>query len=193
MIERLLARVRQCVLFRHGLIEARALENRSRGCRTSRGTGVIRLGGRARIVEANDRAVELLRQGAAVSARDGGLHAVHPADDAKPQQLLVRAVSPVGPGAAGSMLLRRPLDVPRLVLHVAPVGGRLTGGRIRRVAALVLIRDLTRRPRFDAGAVASALGLTPSESSVARNAGLWPHPREIATPRAEETARCVGI
>ncbi|MCY3846788.1 MAG: LuxR C-terminal-related transcriptional regulator [Acidobacteria bacterium] len=191
MIERLLPHVRQCVLFRHALIEARALGESLAGLLEVTGMGVVQLDGRGRIVTANDRAVELLRRGVPMSDRDGGLHAAEPADNARLQQLLVRAVLPVGQGAAGSMLLGRPFASPRLVLHVTPVGGRLNGRRMRRVAAVVLIRDLARKPRIDEDAVASALGLTPSEGSVAAMLAGGYTLREIAaaTGRREGTIR----
>ena len=191
MIERLLPHVRQCVLFRHALVEAKALGESLAGLLDVTGTGVIHLDGGGRIIAANDRAAGLLRQGAQVFQRDGGLHAAEPADDAKLQRLLVRAVPPDGQGAAGSMILGRLFESPRLVVHVTPVAGRLTDLRMRRVAALVLIGDLARKPRIDADALASALGLTRSESSVAAMLAGGYTLREIAaaTGRREGTIR----
>ena len=74
------------------------------------------------------------------------MHAVDPGDDMKLQQLLQRASPLMGQGAAGSMTVERQLASLRLVLHVSPVGGRLTDFGMRRVAALVLVVDPARAP-----------------------------------------------
>ena len=96
-----------------------------------------------------------------------------------------------GQGAAGSMTVGRQFVSPRLVLHVSPVGGRLTGFGMRRVAALVLVVDPARKPRIDADVVASALGLTPTESVVAAMLATGSSLREIAAAmgRKESTIR----
>lgn len=192
MIERLLPHVRQFLLVRHALVEAGALGESLAGLLEAAGTGVIYLDRRGRVVAANDRAVGLLRQRDGLTDQDGVLHAVEPADDAKLQQLLERA-SPHfgGHGAAGSMTVGRQFVSPRLVLHVSPVGGRLTDFGMRRVAALVLVGDPARKPRIDADVVASALGLTPTESAVAAMLATGSSLREIAAAmgRKESTIR----
>ena len=192
MIERLLPHVRQCLLVRHALVEAGALGESLADLLGVAGTGVIHLDRRGRIVAANDRAVELLRQCDGLSDQDGVLHAVEPADDLKLRQLLERA-SPIlgGQGAAGSITVGRRFVSPRLVLHVSPVGGRLTDFRMRRVAALVLVVDPARKPRIDADVVAAALGLTPTEAAIAVMLATGYSLREIASAmgRSENTVR----
>ena len=168
MIERLLPHVRQFLLVRHALVEAEALGQSLEGLLDAAGTGVIHVGRSGRIVEANDVVVELLRQRDGLTDQDGVLHAVEPADDARLQQLLERA-SPLfgGQGATGSVTVGRPRVLSRLVLRVSPVGGRLTDFGMRPVTALVLVVDPARKPRIDADVVAAALGLTPTEGSIA--------------------------
>ena len=191
MIERLLPHVRQFVVVRHALVEAGALGESLAGLLDVAGTGVIHLDRRGRVIAANDRAVELLRQGDRLSDRDGVLRAARPADDAKLQQLLERAAPRFGQGAAGSMMVGHQFESARLVLHVSPVGVRLTDFRMRRVAALALIVDPARKPRIDADAVAPALDLTPTESSVAVLLATGNNLREIAAAmgRKESTIR----
>ena len=192
MIERLLPHVQQFLLVRQALVEAGQLGELLSGLLDTAGTGVIHLGRSGRIVAANDLVVELFRQCDGLTDQDGVLRAVEPADDVKLQHLLDRA-SPLfgGPGAAGSMTVKRPLAVPRLVLRVSPVGGRLTDFRMRPVTALVLVLDPARKPRVDAAAVASALGLTPTEGSIAAMLATGRTPREIAAAmgRKESTVR----
>ena len=180
MIERLLPHVRQFVLFRHALNEAGALGQSLAGLLDVAGSGVIHLDRRGQIVAASDRAVKLLRQGDGLSDRDGVLRAAAPADDVKLQQLLERASPLFGQGAAGSMTVGRQFVLPRLVLHVSPVGGRLTDLRMGRVASVVLVVDPSRELRVDADALASALDLTPTESSIAAMLATGSSLREIA-------------
>ena len=138
-----------------------------------------------------DRAVEVLRQGAGLVDDDGALRAVAPADDAELQRLLRRALPLlVEEGAGGSMTVGRRLPSPRLVLHVSPVELEMDA-RPRRVAALVLVVEPDRQPVIDADLVASALGLTPSQSSMAVMLARGRSLREIAeaTRRKEVTVR----
>ena len=192
MIERLLPHVWQSLLVRQALVEAGQLGESLAGLLDTAGTGVIHLDRRGRIVAANGFVVELLRQRDGLTDQDGVLHAVEPADDVKLQHLLDRA-SPLfgGPGAAGSMTVKRPLVLPRLVLRVSPVGGRLTDFRSRPVTALVLVLDPARKPRVDAAAVASVLGLTATEGSIAAMLATGRTLREIAAAmgRKESTVR----
>ena len=131
-------------------------------------SGVIQLDRRGRIVAANDLARDLLRRGDGLSDQGGSLHARVPADDAALQTLLAGALPGFGSqGAGGSMLVRRGLDEPRLVLHVSPVGEEGAEIDTERVAALVLVVDPGSRTRIDPALVAATLGLTPMESRVA--------------------------
>ncbi len=192
MVERLLPHVRQFVLVRQALVEAGALGESLTGLLDVAGTGVIHLDRRGQMVAASDRAVELLRRRDGLLDDGGVLHAVEPADDADLQGLLRRVLPlPGGQGAGGSVTVGRLSVSPRLVLHVSPVGGSSRDARTRRVAALVLVVEPGRRPSIDANLVAAALGLTPTESSVAAMLATGYSIREIAeaTRRSEATVR----
>ena len=180
MVERLLPHVRQCMVVRHALNEAGALGESLTGLLAVGGIGVIHLDRSGLIVAANDRAIELLRRPRGLTDRDGGLRAVEPAEDAKLQRLLSRATSHSRPGVAGSMTVRGPVEPPRLVLHVSPVNGLLEGFRMWSAGAMVLLVDPAHRPHIDADIVASALGLTPTESAVAVMLATGCSVREIA-------------
>ena len=107
-------------------------------------------------------------EGTGFSTRTGPSTPARPADSAELQRLLARALPRFGgQGAGGSMLVRRPFDLPRLVLHVSPVTDRGSDIRARRVAALALIVDPGSRTRIDPELVAATLDLTPMESRVA--------------------------
>lgn len=168
LIQRLLPHLRQFVRVRHTLAEAGALGASLGGLLDNSAAGVIQLDRRGRIVAANDRARILLRRGDGLFDRKGSLNARAPADNAELQRLLARALPRFGgQGAGSSMMVRRPFDQPRLVLHVSPVADGETDIRARRVAALVLIVDPESRTRIDPALVAATLQLTPMESRVA--------------------------
>jgi len=78
------------------------------------------------------------------------------------------------------MTIQRPSGRARLGLHVSPVGAAKADFGGRRVAALVLLVDPTRRPRIDAQRVAKTLGLTPSEGRMAALLAEGLKVREIA-------------
>ena len=190
MVERLLSHVRQFMRVRHALVEAGALGRSLAGLLDATGAGVIHLDRRGRIAAANDRAVELLRQRDGLIDDDGVLRAIAPADDAHLQRLLSRALPLFGEqGAGGSMTVGRVSVPPRLVLHVSPVGEQ--DHRTRRLAALVLLVDPGRPPHIDPVLVASALGLTHAETSVAVMLATGCSLRGIAaaTRRKESTVR----
>ena len=117
-------------------------------------------------MEANDRARALLRHGDGVVDRDGVLSARVPADQARFAQLVAAALADPG-AASGSMLLNRGAVMPRLVVHVNPVGVRQPDLGAQRVAALVLLVEPGRQSRLDPTLVAATLGLTPLEGQVA--------------------------
>ncbi len=191
MIEQLLPHVRHFVSVRTALAEARALGKSFADLLDATQVGVIHLDPRGRIAAANDRAVEVLRQRAGLLDDDGALHAVEPADDAELQRLLRRAMPLlVEEGAGGSMTVGRRPPSPRLVLHVSPVELEMDA-RPPRVAALVLVVEPDRQPVIDADLVASALDLTPSQSSMAVMLARGCSLREIAeaTHRKEVTVR----
>ena len=192
MVECLLPHIRQFVCVRQALVDAEALGASFNELLDSTRSGVIQLERRGRIVEANDRARDILRHGDGLFDRGGFLHARRPPDNAALQRLLARTLPPFGgQGAGGSMLVRRSPGLPGLVLHLSPVGDRRPDFRARRVAALVLVVDPASRPRIAPGLLAAALGLTPMESQVAALLAQGRTVRDIAAAmgRGERTIR----
>ena len=168
MIGRVVPHVRQYVRMRSALVDAGALGTSVIGLLDHARAGVVQLDWGGRIVEANDRAREVLRRNDGLSAENGRLRATSPAVNDRLQPLLARALPRFGEqGASGSMLVRRPSLRPSLVLHVTPVQEREGAGRSREVAALVLIVDPADRARVDPGLVQGVLGLTPVQSEIA--------------------------
>ena len=166
-VRRLLPHVRHCVAMRRWLAGAGALGRTLDSLLASTGCGIVQLDWRGRILEANDRARELLRTGDGLCDQDGFLFSPSPDDDAGLQMLLTRALPPFGAqGAAGSATLRRSVGLPPLRLHVSPVGSRETESLAWPVAAIVVV-DPGSETRVDPGVVAERLGLTPAESRVA--------------------------
>ncbi len=167
-IERLLPHLRQYMRVRQALVDAGALGSSLATLLENKKTGVIQLDRRGRIVEANDHARHLLRSGDGLVDRSGLLHASSSTDDQKLQKLLAGALPPFGrQGASGSLVVRRSLLSPALVVHISPVGENQTDSRSQRVAALVLVMDPLNRATVDPALVAATLGLTPAESHVA--------------------------
>ena len=192
LIQRLLPHVRQYVRVRHALAEAGALGASLAAMLENSAAGVIQLDRRGGIVAANDRARRLLLRGHGLRDQNGYLQARAPADNAELQRLLARALPRFGDqGAGGSMLVRRPFDLPRLVLHVSPVADGVTDIRPRRVAALALIAEPGSRTRVDPELVAETLGLTPTESLLAVWLAEGKTVRDIAQAlgRTENTVR----
>ncbi len=192
MIERLLPHIRQFARVRRTLVDAEALGTSLTGLLDNTRAGVIHLDRYGQIVTANDRARDLLRRGNGLRDQGGFLSACLPADTAKLERLLGRALPVQGRQAAGgSMSIRRPSGLPGLTLHVSPVpvpqmafGGPETG-------ALVLLVGVASRPRVDAGRVAATLGLTAAESRVAVLLARGKTMRDIAvaTGRQQSTIR----
>ena len=136
---------------------------------------------RGRIVEANAYALGLLKRENGLTDEDGFLGAWLPADNARLQKLLARALPTLGgQAAAGAMTVGRSSGLPKFVLHINPVDDRWLDFGVRRVAALVLVVDPGRKPGLDAGLVAEALGLTAAESQVAVMLSEGRTPRSIA-------------
>ena len=166
LIRGLLPHLRQFVRVRQALAKAEALSTSVIDLLATPRLGVIHLDRRGQIVEANDRARAMLRQGDGVVDQDGVLSARVPADQARFARLVADALA--DPGAvSGSMLLQRGAVVPRLVVHVNPVGVRQPDLGAQRVAALVLLVEPGRQSRLDPTLVAATLGLTPLEGQVA--------------------------
>lgn len=168
MIRRLLPHIRQYVSVRQALAEAGALGSSFDALLAATGCGIVQLDARGRILAANDRARAFLRTGDGLLDQGGLLSARWPEDAAELQRLLARALPPFGaPGAAGSMMVRRPEARPPLKLHVVPTGQREAEFRAWPVAVLVFITHPRSLPRLNPDLVEAALGLTPAESRVA--------------------------
>ena len=167
-IQRLVPHIRRCVTVRQVLAGARALGASLAELLENTGPGVIQLDGRGRIVDANDRARDVLRTGDGLYDSKGLLFARASADDTALQDLLARALPPFGQqGNSGSVAVTRPAGLPPLVLHVSPVGRWDTEAGAWPVAALMLVVDPAGESRIDPDLVANGLGLTPMESRVA--------------------------
>lgn len=192
MVEHLLPHLRQYVVVRHALAEAGALGISLEGLLANTRTGIIHLDRRGRIVAANDRARDILRQEDGVSDQDGFLRARVPAEHTELQRLLARSLPRFGEQAeSGSMTVSRESGFPRLVLHVSPVEDRDAEIHSCRVAALVVVVDPGRLACIDPELVATALGLTRAESEVATALAEGRTVRRIAavTGRTEGTVR----
>ncbi|MDE2990969.1 MAG: LuxR C-terminal-related transcriptional regulator [Chloroflexota bacterium] len=192
MIRRLLPHIRQYVRVRQALGDAGAMGSSLARLLDNTRFGVIQLARRGQIVAINDLARDLLREGDALLDRNGYLHARSPADDDDLQRLLARVLPRGGAqGTSASMLVKRRSILPRLVLHLSPVGDGQIDFRPRRVAALALIVDPALEARIDPDLVMAALDLTPAESQVAVLLAEGRTPQQIAaaTGRRESTIR----
>ena len=167
LIRYLMPHIRQYVSVRQALGGAGALGASLAEMLDSTGSNIIQLEARGRIVAANDGARDLLRTGDGLFDEGGFLCARSSADHKGLQELLTRALPAFGgPGASGSMMVRRSAGLP-LALHVTPVSQRETDFPAWPVAALALVVDPTRRTRVDPALVAAGLGLTTMETRVA--------------------------
>ena len=187
LIRRLRPHVRQTALVSHALAEARVTDAAARELLASRSIGVIYLDRRCRIAAANDRALEILRQGDDLMDRDGFLCTPARDENAELSRLLARTLPLFGElGSAGSMTVHR-----RLALHITPVGNDYPHFRTRRFGAVVIIVDPARPSWIDPASVAAVLELTLTESqlAVALAAGETVDDIAAATGRAEETVR----
>ena len=169
MVERLLPHIRQFVQVREAVSGAAGLGHTLSDLLDNTRVGVLHLQRGGRITQANDRAHSLLQQGNGLLDHDGYLGARLPADDARLRRILENAL----PGFAGraptsgSLTVGRPSPLPRLAVHISPVGGHQMACGLGRVAALVLVVEPDSRPQVDPRLVAEAFGLTPAESEVA--------------------------
>ena len=190
-IRRLLPHIRQYVRVRQAQASAGALGASLTELLDSTGSGIIQLDRRGRIVEMNDRALDLLRTGDGLFDKRGFLLARKPEDNTHLQGLLKRALPSFGAqGVGGSIIVSRASALP-LVLHVNPVDRQETDIRVWPVAALVLVVDPASRTRIDPAMAGAALGLTGMESRVAVLLAEGMSVREIAEAmgRKESTIR----
>ena len=168
LLQGLLPHIRQFVRVRQALVSAGARGVSETGLLDNNAVGVIHLDRRGCILEANDRARALLRQGDAMTDRGGELRALEPDDHTRLERLLAGALPTSGaPAVSGSMTLRRESGGFPLVVHVKPVGVRQPDFGARRAAALVLITEPGSMSRLDPALIAELLGLTPVESQIA--------------------------
>ena len=167
-IQRLLPHIRQLVRVRHSLHNAEAYGASLVQLLGGSLIGVIHLDRRGRLLQMNDRARALVRQGDGLFDQGGHLHARFPADESRLQRLVASALPAHHlTGASGSMTVRRTCRAPRLTLHVLPGTGYPLGYDRWRVAAIVLITEPGPRSQVDSDMVAAMLGLTPAEGRVA--------------------------
>ena len=148
LIERLLPHVRQFVRVRQAVAKAEARGDSMSKLLDNTRIGVIQLDRRGRIVEANDRARAILRQGNGLFDDNGFLHARLSADDARLERLLGQTLPAFdGQSVSGSMTVRRPFGLAPLSVHLSPVPARQMDFGLRRVAVLALVEDAGSRLR----------------------------------------------
>ena len=188
-ITRILPHLRQHVCVRQALVDAQALGSSAGELLGNVRIGIIQLDRRGRVVAANDRARALLSKGNFISDAGGALTAALPREDADLQRLLARALPfHRGRGAGGSMVLRRPDSPAPLMLRVNPVSEEAMLMGWRRLGAIVLLADPSRRSSADPDIVGSLLGLSPSESHIAVLLAEGRTVREIAAVRRRTAA-----
>ena len=188
-VERLLPHIRQFIRIRQAVAGAEARGSSLTALLDNTRLGVIGLDLGGRVVEANDRARDLLRRRDGLFDQGGFLHACSPADNARLERLLARALPRFGSQtASGSMTARRSSDLSRLALHLNPVGSDFG---TQRLAVLVLVVEPGSQPAIDPGLVEATLGLTPAESRVAVSLAAGNSVRDIAaaTNRQENSVR----
>ena len=167
-IRRLAPHLRQFARVRRKMANAEALGASLAELLENRGLGIIQLDRHGRILEANDRARDILLKRDGLRDGEGVLAARIRGEDAQLQRLLAQALPPYGvQGAGGSMRITRRKTQAPLVLEIHPVRGMGTDHLAWEVGALVVVVDPAARLRVDPDLAAAVLGLTPTESRVA--------------------------
>ena len=192
MIERLLPHLRHFVRFRQALADAGTLGSSLADRLAASRLGVVSVDRRGKILEANDRARAILRQGSGLWDQGGFLCARSPADAARLERLVAQALPrPDRTPVSGSMTVRRRHGLSGLTVHVNPLATRLMDFGGAAIAALVLLADPNVERDLDAHVVASALNLTPAQGQVALLLARGRTLGEIAAAsgRAENTVR----
>ena len=189
LVRGLLPHLRQFVRVRQALVRAGAFDASAPALLNNTRVGIIQLDRQGRVIEANDRARDLLRRGDGVSDPGGLLQATVPTERDRLARLVARALPAAGTPVSGSMLLRRASLLPPFVVHISPLGRPQLDFEARRVAALVLLVEPTYQPRLEPAFVAQTLDLTPSESHIAVWLAEGRSVRDIAvtTGRQEDT------
>ena len=189
MVKRLLPHIRQFVRIRQTLVRAEARNATVTALLHNPRIGVIHLDRRGGILEANDRARNLLRRGDGLSDRRGVLRARASADRLRFERLLAGTLPASGACAVGgSMLLRRSPVLPPFLVHAKPVSVPQPDYGARHVAALLLIVEPGRQHRVDPHLVAATLGLTPTETQVALGLTEGKSVRDMADATGHTTA-----
>ena len=189
MIKKLMPHIRQFIRVRQTLVRAETRNTTVTALLDNPRIGVVHLDRRGRIMEINDRARSILRQGDGLSDRDGVLRAREAADRLRLERLVASALPASGAVAvSGSMLLGRSSGLPPLVLHVKPVAVPQPDYGARLVAALILIIEPKSQHRIDPDLVGRTLGLTPMESRVA----VWLAEGKSVRDMAEATGHTPG-
>ena len=187
VIESLLPHLRHFLQVRHALGGAQALGACLSGLLDDTRLGVVQLDRRGRIIETNDRARGLLPHGSGLFEQDGFLHARVPAEDTRLQGLVEDALPAFGSQASGgSMTVFRWPFRSRQVIHILPVGDRQKDFGLGRVAVLVLVVEPGSPVQLDAELVASALGLTETESQVAVALAMGKTVSDVAQERGQK-------
>ena len=192
MIGSLLPHIRQFVRVRQALVGAAALGTSLTGLLDNMLVGVLCLDWRGKIVHANARAHDILRQGEGLVDRHGFLAAQISEDDYRLRRLLANALPRSGrPGTGGSITVARASARPRVALHLTPVEPGEAGFGFGHVAVVALIVDPLTKPRIDPQHVAATFGLTAAEGRIAAALADGATMREIAasTHRAQSTVR----
>ena len=189
MIRTLLPHIGQFIRVRQTLVRAEARTTSVAALLDNPRIGVLHLDRRGRIMEVNDRAGTILRQGDGLSEGDGVLCAREAADRLRLERLVASALPASGAVAvSGSMLVGRGSGSPPLVVHVKPVAVPEADYGARHTAALILIVEPGRGHRIDPDLVAGTLGLTPMEARVA----VWLAQGKSVREMAEATGHTEG-
>lgn len=191
-IEHLGPHIRSFVSVRQALVDAGTLGASLHDLLDNTRTSVIQLDRSGRILAANDPARDMLQSREALFAPGGFLRATRPADNATLQRLLAEALPPFGVhGFAGSMAIRRSAPKTTLFVHIQPVRAESRGRHAHRVAALVLAVRPASPVWIKPDVVASAFGLTSTQSRIAVMLAAGRTVRDIAaaTGRKERTIR----
>ncbi|MDE0205787.1 MAG: hypothetical protein OXP66_07160, partial [Candidatus Tectomicrobia bacterium] len=140
VVRSLLPHIRHFVQTRLALTSAGALGASLSEQLSGKGIGVIQIGRRGRILNANDRALKVLRHGDVLFEDRGSLHASWPADDDRLQRMLQESLPlKATPAKGGSIALRHTSGGSRLNVHVAPLSMWPPTSDIPGAAALLLI------------------------------------------------------
>ena len=190
-IKRLAPHIRQFARIRHARWPMlRRWARRLPSCSRTGGRGLSSWIAGGAILEANDRARDILLKRDGLRDEEGVLAAEIQGEDAELQRLLAHALPLYGvQGAGGSMKITRRKAQAPLVLEIHPVRKMGTDYRGWPVGALVLVVDPAARPRVDPAVAAEALGLTGMESRVAVLLAEGMTVRDVAAARAAQKAR----